>query len=390
MIDEYILEVKGVSKHFNQSGRKNSFLTLNNVSFNIKKGQSIGLVGKNGSGKSTLLKIISGIVSPTDGCIKVNGSIISLIELGGGMHPDLTGKENIYLYGALLGIPKKVLKAKYDEILSFSELNDFIDQPLSSYSSGMAMRLGFSVATCIQPDLLLVDEVLGVGDQKFRQKCLKHISNYIKKGTSLVLVHHHFGLVASYCNRGLLLENGELKVDDSIGELAKIYLNNNSPIKLFNEVNLPKDNSIDSAEIEITNSNKERVGDFKRDQPIWINVKAKIKYNQATDLILGINIFDTDNNLVFPILVQLKHIEEKVGGWIEVNSEIPKELLNTGSYRINYGIYSIVPSHIMYFLEEDAIYFNVNETIEDRNTSFLGRIPGLIRPNIKTTVSKKS
>ena len=176
MIDEYILEVNGISKHFEQSGKKSPFVALDNVSFNIKKGQSIGLVGRNGSGKSTLLKIISGIVSPTDGRIKVNGSIVSLIELGGGMHPDLTGKENIYLYGALLSIPKKVLKAKYDEIVSFSELDDFIDQPLSSYSSGMAMRLGFSVATCIQPDLLLVDEVLGVGDQKFRQKCLKPVS----------------------------------------------------------------------------------------------------------------------------------------------------------------------------------------------------------------------
>lgn len=390
MIDEYILEVNGISKHYKQAGKKNPFVALDNVSFNIKKGQSIGLVGKNGSGKSTLLKIISGIVSPTDGRIKVNGSIVSLIELGGGMHPDLTGKENIYLYGALLSIPKKNLTAKYEEIVSFSELNDFIDQPLSSYSSGMAMRLGFSVATCIQPDLLLVDEVLGVGDQKFRQKCLKRISNYIKKGTSLVLVHHHFGLVASYCNRGLLLENGKLKVDDNIGELAKTYLKNDSPVKLYNEVKLPKDNSIDSADIEITNSNKERVGDFKRDQAIWLNVKAKIKSKQAMDLILGINIFDADNNLVFPILVQLKQVEDMGGGWVEVNSEIPKELLNIGSYRINYGIYSIVPSHIMYFLEEDAIYFNVNETIEDRNTSFLGKIPGLIRPNIKTTVSKKS
>jgi len=389
MSHEYILEVDGISKHYKRTKRKTPFVALNDISFKIKKGESIGLVGKNGSGKSTLLKVISGIITPTSGEVTRRGTVVSLVELGGGMHPDLTGKENIFLYGALLGIPKKELKVNYENIIAFSELEDFIDQPLHNYSSGMAMRLGFSIATCIRPDLLLVDEVLGVGDQKFRQKCLKRITGFIQKGTSLLMVHHHFGLVASYCDRGLMLEKGELKINSSIGELARVFLRNESQVITTFKINPENDTPITSSQLEITNSEGKKCGSFSIDDTIHLSAKVAVKRNQALDLVLGMHVYNSDNHMVFPILAQVKQPHDLEEGVFLVDSEIPRNLLNTGTYRIVFGVSSIVPTHIMHFLVEDALQFNVNESLESRESSFMGKMPGMVRPNIKTSVSKK-
>ncbi len=190
--------------------RYEEFLALDDVSLSIKHGQTIGIIGPNGSGKSTLLKLISKIIIPTKGEVVVNGLLSALLELGAGFHPDLTGRENIYINAAILGMRKREVDAKLDEIISFSELEKFIDTPVKNYSSGMYMRLGFSVAINVNPDILLVDEVLAVGDQSFQAKCFNVIHDFMKRGKTIIIVSHDLETVSDICNQVVFLKDGKI------------------------------------------------------------------------------------------------------------------------------------------------------------------------------------
>lgn len=189
------------------------FLALDNISFSIKHGEAFGIIGPNGSGKSTALKLIAKIIRPNKGDIVVNGSVSALLELGAGFHPDLTGRENIYINAAILGMRKRDVDKKFDEIVKFSELERFIDTPVKNYSSGMYMRLGFSVAINVNPDILLVDEVLAVGDQSFQSKCYKVIYDFMKRGKTIIIVSHDLGTISDLCSRVVFLKDG--KVEDT-------------------------------------------------------------------------------------------------------------------------------------------------------------------------------
>lgn len=195
------------------------FYALNNVSFSVAKGEVFGIIGLNGAGKSTLLKIISGILKPTDGSVKVQGKIAPLIELGAGFNGDLSGVENIYLNGLMLGYSKKMIRSKMNEIVEFSELGKFIHTPLKNYSSGMKARLGFSIATIVQPEVLIVDEVLAVGDIKFKEKSERKIQSMIEEGTTVIFVSHSLAQMKNLCNRVMWLEKGSVK---QIGESSVI------------------------------------------------------------------------------------------------------------------------------------------------------------------------
>jgi len=199
------------------------FNALSHINIEIKKGESLGILGRNGSGKSTLLKIIAGVTKPSDGRITVNGRIAPLIELGAGFHPELTGRENVYLNGSILGIRKKQMDRLYDEIVSFSELKEFMDQPIKYYSSGMYTRLAFSVAVAETPDILLVDEILAVGDIKFQQKCLKRMEEFRRSGSTMVMVSHGPEQLEKYCDKGLLLNEGKQLFFGDIKETTKKY-----------------------------------------------------------------------------------------------------------------------------------------------------------------------
>jgi len=205
---------------------KEDFWALKNVSFKIKKGESIGIIGVNGSGKSTILKLIAGVLTPSSGNVFVNGRISPLIELGAGFHPEFTGRENIYLNGTILGLSKKEVDKKFDDIVRFSELSDFIDTPVKHYSSGMYMRLGFSVAVNVDPDVFLIDEILAVGDAAFQKKCLDKMKEFQKQGVTIVIVSHSSQLVKDFCNRVILIEKGEIA---SIGLADKVILKYGQP-----------------------------------------------------------------------------------------------------------------------------------------------------------------
>lgn len=233
--------VKNVSMCFNISNEKISsfkeyvikllkrqlffkeFWALKNISFEVKKGEVFGVIGLNGAGKSTLLKIIAGILKPTKGIVKVRGSMAPLIELGAGFDMDLTGRENIFLNGAILGYSKKFMLEKFDEIVDFSELHDFIDVPLKNYSSGMKARLGFSIATIVKPEILIIDEVFAVGDLKFQEKCERKIKNMLSENTTVIFVSHSINQVKKLCDRVLWLEKGTIKMIGDAKEVCREY-----------------------------------------------------------------------------------------------------------------------------------------------------------------------
>ena len=195
-----------------------TFKALNNVSLSIGKGESVGLIGLNGSGKSTLLKLISGVMQPDAGSVRISGLVAGLIEVGAGFHPDLTGRENVYLNGAILGMSEAEIERKFPDILAFSEIEKFIDTEVKFYSSGMFLRLAFSVAIYSEPDIFLVDEVLAVGDEPFQRKCLNRIHELKAEGQTLVVVSHDLPKIHEFCDRGIMLEHGNLAFDGPIDQ----------------------------------------------------------------------------------------------------------------------------------------------------------------------------
>jgi len=199
------------------------FWALKNVSFTIEKGDRVAIIGGNGAGKSTILKIIAGVLKPTEGIAKTYGKVVPLLELGAGFDPQYTGAENIYLYGAILGYKKEFIDEKFKRIVRFSELGDFINVPVKNFSSGMKARLGFSIATIVEPEILILDEVLSVGDARFRRKSLRRVRRMMKSGVTVLFVSHSVNQIRKVCNKAIVLEHGQLKYFGDLEEAISIY-----------------------------------------------------------------------------------------------------------------------------------------------------------------------
>lgn len=235
------LRVEHVSMKFNLSSQKidnikeyvikmikkelmyQEFWALKDIDFEIQKGDRVGILGMNGAGKSTLLKVIAGVLKPTEGNVRCYGKIAPLLELGAGFDRQYTGAENIFLYGAVLGFSREFIQEKYDDIVAFSELGRFIDVPVKNYSSGMKARLGFSIATVVEPDILILDEVLSVGDKRFRKKCEARIQSMFDKGVTVLFVSHSTDQVLRMCNKGILLEQGKLIAQGEVEDIVDLY-----------------------------------------------------------------------------------------------------------------------------------------------------------------------
>jgi ABC-type polysaccharide/polyol phosphate transport system ATPase subunit len=200
-----------------------TFWALQGLDLAVRRGESLGIIGRNGAGKSTLLKVVSRILRPTKGRVWVKGNVAPLIELGAGFHPELTGRENVFLNGAMLGFSQAQMKERFDRIVEFAELGSFIDAALRSYSSGMVMRLGFAVATEVNPDILITDEVLAVGDESFQEKCLARMAEFRAKGTTILFVSHALDSVRAICNRAIWIEQGQLKHSGVVEEVIEAY-----------------------------------------------------------------------------------------------------------------------------------------------------------------------
>lgn len=313
MADAIIL--KGISKKYTLAQErpillKNLFLpqkkeevwALRDVSLTIKKGETIGIIGKNGSGKSTLLKIIAGITTPTKGSVKVKGRVGSLIELGAGFHQDLTGRENIYLNGALLGFTKNELDKKYDEIVDFTDIGEYIDQPIRTYSSGMTVRLGFSVAIHLDPVTLLIDEVLAVGDEEFQRKCIRAINCLKRLARTIVFVSHNPNFLLSLCSRSLWIQDGKIKMLDRTRSVYAKYIDfieNKKNRKA--SYNLKRRWGTGRVKIEKTTTldrnNRKRFVFQSGDQLIF-RIKMRV-YDDVRNPVFGLYLYDKDGNAVF-------------------------------------------------------------------------------------------
>src|SRR5450631_2729780 len=238
-MSEFSVDVRGVSKRFRLvHGKHNSlkervihrervshedFWALKDVSIEVKEGETVGILGRNGSGKSTLLKCICGVLQPTSGEIRLRGNLAALLELGAGFQHELSGRDNVYLYGAMLGFSRKMIDGIFDDVVAFSELDHFIDTQVKFYSSGMYVRLAFAVAVNVNPDILVVDEVLAVGDERFQAKCIDRIRSFQQEGRSILLVTHNADTVRAICDRAIVLNSGKMIADDTVQESLRIF-----------------------------------------------------------------------------------------------------------------------------------------------------------------------
>ena len=266
----------------NSDDLSEEFWALKDVSFEIKQGDRVGIIGRNGAGKSTLLKILSRITEPTSGKISIKGRVASLLEVGTGFHPELTGRENIYLNGAILGMDRSEIKKKFDEIVAFAEVEKFLDTPVKRYSSGMYVRLAFAVAAHLEPEILIVDEVLAVGDAQFQKKCLGKMEDVGKEGRTLLFVSHQMAALQNLCQRSIWLDQGQALSDDTTQEVVSKYINCStglSRISLRDRKDRKGDGKIRFTSVQFQNEDWENVTCFYSGQHVKI-VLSIINYTQ--------------------------------------------------------------------------------------------------------------
>lgn len=267
--------------------KKEEFWALKDVNFTVKEGEVVGIIGRNGAGKSTLLKILSRITEPTHGVIKLNGRVSSLLEVGTGFHPELTGRENIYLNGAILGMRKKEIDRKFDEIVEFSGVEKFLDMPVKRYSSGMQVRLAFSIAAHLEPDILIIDEVLAVGDAEFQKKCLGKMDQVTKEaGRAILFVSHDMGAVQRLCPKTILLEDGKIKMYGDTEEVIKEYIDNvNEKVEYVYEDSA--DNEVSILEVRLLNDKGLATSILDYDKSFSVEVTYKVN-KDISDLQLAL------------------------------------------------------------------------------------------------------
>ncbi|HRQ40439.1 MAG TPA: ABC transporter ATP-binding protein [Chloroflexota bacterium] len=322
----------------NSGGIQNrSFLALEDVNFELRSGESLALVGANGAGKTTILKLLANISKPTTGSIYMDGHLSALIELGAGFHPDLTGRENIFLNGTILGLSRKQIASQFDEIVDFSELEQFIDTPVKRYSSGMTVRLGFAVASCINPEILLVDEVLAVGDAAFQQKCMQRIRELIGKGTSIIFVSHNFYLIQAVCNRALYLEKGRVKNAGSPKEIIALYeqdLHQRRTAKLENMSQVFDDETgdVEITRVEVIGTQSGESASLANNQPAQIRIHYNA-YKPLGKVHVSVFIHRSDGLTCCMMRTKLDNFDltiERGQGVVSLNLE-PLQLI-TGTY----------------------------------------------------------
>jgi lipopolysaccharide transport system ATP-binding protein len=364
--------------------------SLKDINFEIQQGDAVGIIGRNGAGKSTLLKILSRVTAPTTGKISGNGRIASLLEVGTGFHPELTGRENIYLNGAILGMRKREIDRKFDEIVDFSGVERYIDTPVKRYSSGMYVRLAFAVAAHLESEILIVDEVLAVGDAEFQKKCLGKMGEVSKgEGRTVLFVSHNMGAINNLCSNVILLENGMNVFKGPASEGVKKYLNSNDQNQkkyfLKNIIsNLPVDDVFELIDFSVTQENEKKI-EFYTDMPISVKIEYQVK-KDTIGLRIGFDLLETETDcLIFRSFhddmdSQISIVKK---GRYNTNAEIPSNLLNQGNFdlSLSVGIHNL-----------RWIFFQkIRQSIKLNNINGVNRIyseatPGLIRPALNWNI----
>lgn len=316
-------------------GKPKTFTALNDVTFTVSKGETLGLIGFNGAGKSTLLSIIAGTMSPTSGTVRTQGVVSSLLELGAGFHPDLTGRENVYLYGSIMNIPKAVMKKRFDDIVDFSGLHQFIDQPVRFYSSGMYVRLGFAVAVQVNPDILLIDEVLAVGDADFQKRCIEKMDEFRKQGKTLLIISHDLNTIRSISDRIVFLDHGVVKgigaPDDLVTEYKTAVIRSRQGME---------SHEWGTGEAKITSV---AFADGTIPDPAG-KVHVVIDYNAGKRIetpTFGFSIADPDNRTIFGSNTELEGFDIPfIEGRGRVYLEVDLSGLQRGSYMMSFSLHS--------------------------------------------------
>jgi lipopolysaccharide transport system ATP-binding protein len=361
---------------------------LRDVSFEIKQGEVIGVIGKNGAGKSTLLKILSRITYPTGGVIELNGRVSSLLEVGTGFHPELTGRENVYLNGTILGMTRDEIDRKFDEIVDFSGVRKFIDTPVKFYSSGMGVRLAFSVAAHLEPEILLIDEVLSVGDAAFQKKSLGKMEEVSQQGRTVLFVSHNMGAVRSLCSRGILLDEGKLIIDDTVDTVINTYLSSKDVTTAgrlgWSEKNAPQDKELILFGIELISENGDIKTTFQISEGFEIHIHYKI-VEEIKNLRLYLRFKTTLGETVFATYEDAQIQEgftRKPGNYTAV-CKIPPNILNNLTYRIYIGFDS--PGHKVLIPGREYLEVNIIDTSAGYRYA-RGAFDGPIRPAIEWRV----
>lgn len=338
--------------------KKEKFWALKDINFEINKGEVVGIIGKNGSGKSTLLKIMSRITEPTSGEIIMNGRVASLLEVGTGFHPELTGRENVYFNGSILGMKKKEIDAKFDEIVAFSEVEKFLDTPVKFYSSGMYVRLAFAVAAHLDPDILIIDEVLAVGDAAFQKKCLGKMKQSANEGRTVLFVSHSMQAVQSLCSRAILLESGKVVEIGSTEKVYRKYLGAKKKGKtIFSNFKVVDEgkNNISIKTIELSNSSDKPSASFAYGEELKLIIRLYDKVKIPTSLRVDINIIAEDGHRVACFTGNTKANTSS-----NISVKIKPILLSSGSYTANVSLVSganVVESFI-----QEAFNFEIEES----------------------------
>ena len=351
------------------------FWALRDISFDVQEGDVLGIIGHNGAGKSTLLKILSQITEPSIGEVKIHGRVAALLEVGTGFHPELTGRENIYMNGTILGMTKKEINRKLDEIVDFSGVEKYLDTPVKFYSSGMRVRLGFAVAAHLEPEILIIDEVLSVGDADFQKKCLGKMEDVSKNGRTVLFVSHNMMALKSICKTGILLNHGKISHSGTSGDVVNHYLQSYAPQSQieFSE----RDETAQSEKIflrGVSVTSKMNDGRIDITEPFSISLQLK---NKSIAGKFNVNLFFNapDGTSIF---VAVSGVEQILPGYFNAECFVPAHILNDDFYNLDVMV-----------VEGAKPIFNMKSVITiqgiepPRDHAWMGKFPGLIRPNFQ-------
>ena len=360
------------------------FWALKDISFEINEGEVWGIIGRNGAGKSTLLKILSRITRPTNGTIEGYGKISSLLEVGTGFHPELTGRENVFLSGHFLGMNKAEIKKNFDDIVEFSGVEKFLDTPVKRYSSGMYVRLAFAVAAHLDPDILIVDEVLAVGDAEFQKKCLGKMKDVVNsKGRTIIFVSHNMQAVNSLCSKAIWLDGGQIKSKGSAHDIINQYLSSYQR-RLWKQEwpgnSGPGNEYITMRSVELMPGVPDPQVPFNITHPMKVKFTF-INHKNNIDLVTGLHLFTLPGECVFDVSTKPSIFNE---GLIEGECDIPGNFLNDGSYYFSIIFVKETSEQVFYF--EECLHFDIEDFRE--NTNWYGKWQGYVRPQFPFTLKQ--
>lgn len=366
-----------------QAGRE--LWALDGVDLDVAPGEVLGIIGRNGAGKSTLLKLLARITHPTRGRIRLRGRISSLLEVGTGFHPELTGRENVFLNGAIMGMSRREIATKFDQIVSFAEVERFVDTPVKRYSSGMQMRLAFSVAAHLEPEILVIDEVLAVGDSGFQRKCLSRMENVGAAGKTVLIVSHSMPLVTRLCTRAVLLEAGKVAADGPAPDVVTQYLRSgaeSNAVREWSDKAAPGDDVVRLRSIKVINDRGEISASLDIRKPFKIEMTYEV-LRDGERLMPNLHFFNEDGLNVFvtsDVSPEWRSKPRPRGHWVS-SVEVPGNLLAEGMLTVNAAITTLEPLTIRVF-QPDVVSFQIVDSLEGETArgDYAGHYPGIVRP----------